>query len=68
MPTHKHPLDVSCGNLSIAMASYRYTLKGLLSNLDTKILLLPWSWGSLFSVQFVQIVFSFYFFIFSVDY
>ena len=50
MPSRKRPLDVSRGNLNIAMAPYRYTLKGLLNDGDPRMSLLQWGWGSLFSV------------------
>ena len=43
-PTHEHPLGVSHGNLNMARAPYRYTLRRT-----------PKLWGS---VQFLQIIFS----------
>ena len=43
---------------------------GLLNNDDTRMLLLQWDWGSLFSVQYVQIIFcnNFLFLVLTIDF
>ena len=71
MPSRKRPLDVSRGNLNIAMAPYRYTFKRIAKRWWSKNVITSMGLGfTIFCLVFSDNLFRYhiYFFIFSVDY
>ena len=70
IPAHKYPLDVSCGNLNMAIAHYRYTSKKIAKRWRSKNVITS------MGLRLTRVLFSFlrqfflcyiYLFIFSVN-